>query len=127
MKVIWCVVILITISLILSNLINCAWADVKGFIYDSKGRRDPFIPLLGKGAEFLFIEEAVESVAGIYLTGVVYDPIGQSFATINGEVVVENDLVGAFKVKEIREGKVILEKDNEEFVVNLIEEAQDVE
>jgi len=121
-KAIWFVVILI-----LSNLIICAWADVEGFIYDSKGRRDPFIPLLGKGAEFLFIKEAVESVAGIYLTGVVYDPIGQSFATINGEVVVENDLVGSFKVKEIREGKVILEKDNEEFVVNLIEEAQDVE
>ena len=122
MKVTWFVIILI-----LSNLINFAWADVEGFIYDSKGRRDPFIPLLGKGAEFLFIEEAAESLAGIYLTGIVYDPIGQSFATINGEVVVENDLIGAFKVKEIREGKVILEKDNEEIVVNLIEEAEDVE
>lgn len=127
MKVPWCVVILITISLISSNLINHGWADEEGFIYDSKGRRDPFIPLLGKGAEFLFIEEAVESVAGICLTGVVYDPTGQSFATINDEVVVENDLVGGFKVKEIRDGKVVLQKDNEEFVVNLIEEAQDVE
>ena len=115
------IVIFVEICLILV-LCGHVWAEVEPFIYDSKGMRDPFIPLVGKGLEFLFTEVAVESIAGVYLEGIVWDPGGVSLAIINGEIVTEGGLVGDFKVKKIRREGVILVKDGEEHVVNLIKE-----
>lgn len=113
----FCVVFLILVG---SN--GYVGPEEEPFVYESKGRRDPFIPLVGKGREFLFTEVASESIAGIYLEGIVWDPSGVSLAIINGEIVAEDGLVGGFKVKEISKKGVILVKDDEEYVVDLIKE-----
>ena len=92
-----CVFVLLT--LIFAN----AWCEEGLFFYDDKGKRDPFIPLIGKDSRFLF-EEAVESVEGIYLEGVILDPAGESLVIINSEIVKCGETIGGFELKEIREG-----------------------
>lgn len=117
--------IIIILSCLILGLCGHIWAEVDPFIYDSKGKRDPFIPLIGKGREFLFTEEAVESIAGIYLEGIVWDPDGASLAIINDEIMAEDGLVGGFRVKKISKEGVILIRDDEEYIVNLIEEVEE--
>lgn len=121
LKMVKLVIIFVESCLILVGLGSYVFAQ-ETFTYDSKGKRDPFIPLVGKGRGPLYTKVAVDSEEGIYLEGIVWDPGGVSVAIINGEIVTEGGLVGDFKVKKIRREGVILVKDGEEHVVNLIKE-----
>lgn len=125
MKRINSILVFVITSLILAGLDGYVGSEEEPFIYDSKGKRDPFIPLIGKGAEFLFTEVAVGSMEGIYLEGVVWDPVDGSLAIINGEIAAEGDIVGGFKVKEIKKEEVVLVKEGEEFIITLIEEVEE--
>ena len=75
--------------------------QVESELYDPRGVRDPFIPLLtssGHGVSGLL---AVETIDDIVIEGIVYDPPKGSIIVVNGTVMSPGKTVGKVKVLEI--------------------------
>jgi hypothetical protein len=82
------------------------------FIYDAKGKRNPFIPLVTADGRILKLDKEDEQQGDIAIEGIIFDQSGRSFAIINGEVVATGDSVGAdYRILKIETNKVILIKD----------------
>lgn len=113
--------ILIIIGIILF-LVNLVYAQEQEniFVYDSKGKIDPFISLVSPEG-YLINTQAYSETSEISLEGIIYDPAGSSFAIINGEVVKVGDTIGGFDILEIQKNRVILLKDNERAEIELRE------
>ncbi|MBI4335273.1 MAG: hypothetical protein HY589_01310 [Candidatus Omnitrophica bacterium] len=79
------------------------------FTYSSRGKRDPFVPLVGPGAVYQ-VKEAIDinSIEDVALEGIVYDDKGDSRAIINGMILKEDDQAGAVVIDKIEPKKVIL-------------------
>jgi hypothetical protein len=90
--------------------------------YDSKGKRDPFIPLVTPDGRLLKLESQ-KSASGLTLEGIIYDEHGLSYAIVNGEVVRISDKVGEYQVLKIQKNKVIFIKGAETTEVELKEDA----
>ena len=90
------------------------------FIYDSKGKRDPFLSLVSPEG-FLINLESTGDTSEIILEGIIYDPRGSSYAIINAEVVAPGDTIGRFEVIDIKKNKIILLRDGERIEVKLEE------
>lgn len=90
------------------------------FVYDSKGRRDPFLPLVSSEG-YLINAEPYSDASEVKVEGIIYDPRGNSFAIINTQVVRIGEKVGAFEVLKIEKDKVTLLKDTEKFEIYLKE------
>lgn len=90
------------------------------FIYETKGKRNPFIPLVTPEGRLLKLDKK-ESVLsdGLALEGIIYDKFGRSFAIVNTAVVGIGDVVGDYQVLRIFEDKVIFIKDGEPLEVEL--------
>ena len=91
-------------------------AEAERSLYSAKGRRDPFVQLVGTGAKAsaggLLSVESVEEVS---IEGIVVDPNPkQSIVVVNGSVLKEGDEVGSVKVLKIQ-------PDGASFSVNGIE------
>jgi hypothetical protein len=82
------------------------------FIYDSKAKRDPFIPLVTSDGRLLKLEQE-EGVKGLLLEGIIYDKFGLSCAIVNGEVVKIGDWAGDYQVLKIEKNKIIFIKDGQ--------------
>ena len=90
--------------------------SVKEFTYDSKGKRDPFVSLIGGGKD----EGADERNAGEYrVEGIIFDPGKESLTVINGKVLKEGDSIGPYKVVKIEKTSVLLSKQDEVFSLRL--------
>lgn len=85
----------------------------------SKIDRDPFIPLVSKSGVILIVRKI--DIDGLSIKGIVYSK-DSSVAIINDEVVEKGDKIGEYFVSKIEEKRVILEKDNKEFILKLEEE-----
>ena len=72
------------------------------FQYDSKGRRDPFTPLVRDGKLVNVIPGTQLSVSRPVLFGILWDPGGQSIALLNDTEVKVGDTIGGYRVAEIR-------------------------
>lgn len=83
-----------------------------------QGHRDPFSALVSKSGLILIPRET--DVTNMALGGIIYSE-GESVAIINNEVVNVGDMVGEYKVLVIDKKKVVLEKDNQGFTLNLEE------
>ncbi|MDO8489665.1 MAG: hypothetical protein Q7S42_06135 [Candidatus Omnitrophota bacterium] len=93
------------------------------FIYNAKGKRNPFIPLVtGEGRLLKLDKQEAVSSGGLLIEGIIYDKLGRSFAIVNGEVVGIGDPVGDYQVLKIYENKVIFIKNGEPFEVELTKE-----
>lgn len=79
------------------------------FIYDSKNKRDPFVPLVTSDGRLLKLEEEVASAA-LLLEGIIYDKNGLSYAIVNGEIVKIGDQVGGYQILKIEKNKVVFIK-----------------
>jgi len=88
------------------------------FIYDAKGRRNPFIPLVTSDGRLLKLKEA-EALSGLLLEGIIYDKQGLSYAIVNGEVVKTGDKSGDYQVLKIEKNKVIFIKEGEPIEIEL--------
>lgn len=97
-------------------------SETRGFVYDSKKKRDPFMPLVGSDGRILEVHLPRETATGLYLKGIVYDPKGESYAIIDEDVFRVGDVVGDYQVLKIESRKVIFVKDGETFEVELKEE-----
>lgn len=94
------------------------------FVYDAKGKRDPFIPLVTSDGRMLKLErEAGES--GLSLEGIIYDKNGVSYAIVNTEVLKIGDTIGDYQVLKIEKNKVIFIREGQVQEVELKEGGND--
>ena len=94
--------------------------DIK-FIYpyDALTSYDPFVSLINERGQLTIQEIDTEKGLGSFkLQGIIYSGEG-SQAVINNEIKKQGDMVGSFKIKSIDQEKVVMEKDNEEFILKL--------
>ena len=84
----------------------------KPFTYDYKGKRDPFWPLATEHGSIINYDERDLSASDMMLTGISSGADG-NIAVINGKIVKEGDMVGAFKVEKIMSTFVVLDNGQE--------------
>lgn len=82
------------------------------FIYNSKGRRNPFIPLVTSDGRLLQLDKK-ETSGELSIEGIIYDKSARSFAIVNGSVVGIGDKVAGYQVLKIENNKVTFIKDGE--------------
>lgn len=106
------------LTLLLFYFLTFVFAD--DFTYNSKGKRDPFIPLVGPGAVYQVKGgEDIASIEDISIEGIVYDEKGGSMAIINGMPLKEGAQIGAFIIDKIEPKKVIFDVEGEKHEVAL--------
>ena len=89
-------------------------AFAQEFRYDSHGKRDPFVSptqVLTTGTQV--------SAGELRLEGVIVDPVGSSYAIVNGQIVREGDTLEGFLIKKVQANQVVFEKAGEIFEVAL--------
>ena len=102
------------------------WAAEQGpkhsssFQYDSKGRRDPFTPLVREGKLVNVMPGTQLSASRPVLFGILWDPGGQSIALLNDTEVKVGDTIGGYRVQEIRQDAVVLIDGGEPVVLQLV-------
>ena len=83
--------------------------DCRALEYNSRGKRDPFVPLVGVkregGAAGL---AGIYSVEDVVLQGIVTGPDGAYNVIMNGEVVKEGKTVGRLSVECIESNSVTI-------------------
>ena len=92
------------------------------FEYDSYGKRDPFVPLVGAAARARNSGVGgVLSVDDVVLQGIVVDANGKRNVIINGEILGEGDTKESITVKSIGKNDVVIRIDDEEHTLKLYE------
>ena len=89
------------------------------FRYNSKGRRDPFTPLVRDGRIVAISTGGYAETSKPVLYGVLWDPGGNSIALVNDGEVRVGDMVGDYRVVEIRKDAVVLANGGEPVVIEL--------
>lgn len=88
--------------------------------YESRGKRDPFVPLIGQGKTSARIGlEDVASISDIKLEGIAVNAKGKRVAVLNGELLKEGDGAGIVKVRKVGEKNVTLLVGGKEYTVAL--------
>jgi type II secretory pathway component PulC len=82
--------------------------DVKTFIYDSQGARDPFTPLLTKDGRPVVTYSRIASVNDVVVEGILYDRQGESVVVINDVILKQGDSISDIKVEKIEKDFVVL-------------------
>lgn len=86
------------------------------FKYESRGRRDPFVPLVGIDVPKASKLEDITSINDIKFEGVASGKRGKMVAILNGEIVKEGDRFGEIEIGKITKKIIIIKmggKDNE--------------
>lgn len=91
------------------------------FVYDDRGKRDPFWPLvsdsgtiLNYGTDFLITDLSLE--------GIMAGEDGKNFAIINGRVLKAEDTIGQFVVQQIDDDRIVLKQGSRKFELKLKKE-----
>ena len=84
--------------------------------YDKDDRRDPFLPATGAHVGTLGKE-------GLTVEGIVFDPKGNSYVLIGGQIYREGESIENAKLIKILPDRAILLQDSEQVVIWLREEA----
>lgn len=95
-----------------------------GFVYDSKGRRNPFIPLVTPEGRIIKLEAEGDSSSDLNIEGIIYDKNGVSYAIVNKSVVKVGDSVDDYQVLKVEKDKVFFIKEGQvrEVLMNKEEE-----
>ena len=86
------------------------------FRYDARGHRDPFVPLVQEGR---LVGPGAFLGDKPVLTGILWDPAGDSVAMIDDQEVRVGDGLQAYKVIEIRKDAVVLKDGGEPVVLQM--------
>lgn len=86
----------------------CAFAQTGLFKYESHGKRDPFVSLVGPEKTASTRLEDVLSADEIRLEGIGMGARGARNAIVNGQILKVGDRVGEIEVKDISEKSVTL-------------------
>ena len=80
----------------------------EAFIYESQGKRDPFVPLVGVNIKSAGSLEDVLSIEDVMLQGLAVDSAGKRAAIMNGEMIKEGATVGRVTVEKILPKKITI-------------------
>lgn len=92
------------------------------FVYDSKGKRNPFIALITADGRLMKLEQEDTTASPLVVEGIIYDKRGLSYAIVNGEIKSVGDKVSDYQVLRIEKNKVIFIKEGQPIDVKLKEE-----
>jgi hypothetical protein len=114
------------LGLLLINLVALTpgRAEQNSFTYDSRGKRDPFVPVVtreGVRSDFRKPRRQEKLPLQISVSGILYNG-KEYFAIINGKVVKAGGKVGTLLIKEISFDKVILNYGEKDFEISLKKE-----
>ncbi len=98
-----------------------AQEEPASFKYESRGRRDPFIPLVTEDGKLTITYGTLESLDDVLLEGILYDPAGESVVIMNDLVLKEGSSIGKIQIKKIYADKVILSFNGEDHTFKLKE------
>jgi len=122
MKKLYSSIFIIDFLLIFFIFIQQELSAVEEYRYDSKGKRDPFIPLITSEVTTSMVLQSVETIDDIKFEGVIFDPLGKSFAVLNGEVVKEGDKVSNIEIVKIYNHAITLKIYDKSYTIDLIKE-----
>ena len=109
---------LLAVGLLVALMAPGAWAA-----YDSKGKRDPFVPLVTPEGRRIYPpgldEEVISGVAGLVLHGIVYESGDQSMAIINGQILKKGQQLDGMKVLEITPTSVTMQIEGKPHLLRL--------
>jgi len=90
--------------------------------YDSRDRRDPFVPLAGVFIEADASGGAILSINDVLLQGIVIGADGMNSAIINDQVMREGDTKDSMEIKSIGEGEIEIIINDQSHKVKLYDE-----
>jgi hypothetical protein len=85
--------------------------------YDDRGRRDPFLPLIGNDVAVTQVAY-LKSVDDLMIEGILMDPKKGSVVVVNGQVLKEGNYIGGFRIDTINSNKVIFSREDKTYTVN---------
>lgn len=94
-------------------IITFASAADSEFVYDAKGKRDPFIPLLTSDGRLLKLDIIEEGTSDLAIEGILFDADGLSYAVVNGATVGVGDEIKGYRVLKIEKDKVVFIKEGQ--------------
>jgi len=115
------IVYIITVTAAMAALIHLLPGTLCA--YEPKGKRDPFIPLIGqnKGIRSEGLE-GVLTAQDVLLEGIAVGPTGKNIAILNGQIVKEKDKFGLLQINKITNKTVELSIDGKKYNLSLQEE-----
>lgn len=107
-------------SFCLLSLVFCllSYAEDKASSYQTKNKRNPFIPLVTQDGRLINLEKE-GAKADLLLEGIVFDKYGRSYAIVNGTVAEVGDTIAGFRVLKIEQVKVTFIKDGKTRAVEI--------
>ncbi len=95
------------------------------FTYTSKGKRNPFIPLVSKEGRLIKLDKEEQTgKTDLLVDGIIYDKQGLSYALVNGRVVGVGDYVDEYRVLKVENNKVTFLKDDQMREVSINKEGE---
>ena len=111
------------LAVLAAVLLAGKWAEAK---YESRGKRDPLIPLLTKEGQRIFPpgydEEVPTGVRGLSLQGIVFDGRAESYAVINDRIVREGEQIEGMKVQKVGPDFVVISAEGVDHRIDLQKE-----
>lgn len=92
--------------------------QAKEFSYSANEKRDPLWPLVNANGTIVSYNENL-NYDDLVLEGIVYDQGGKSLAIINGKIFKSNSNVAGYVILRIESDRVVLSKDDQEFILDL--------
>lgn len=89
--------------------------------YESKGKRDPFIPLIGQEKAKVVGLDNITSVEDVNLEGIAIGAGGKNVAILNGQMVKDNDKFGTLQIKKVSRKEVRISIDEKDYTLKLQE------
>jgi type II secretory pathway component PulC len=90
-----------------------AFAEDQQFVYDSKSKRNPFIPLITEDGRLVKLDKVEVPSGDVTVEGIIFDKKGRSYAIVNGTVVGIGDAIAGYEVLKIQSDKVLFIKDGQ--------------
>ena len=109
------------LAVVISMIVSC-YAYCESSKYESRGKRDPFAPLIGQDKAQATGLSEVMSAEDIRLEGIAIGAKGKRTAIINGEIIKEGDKAGEVEIKTIDDMFVVLLISGKECKIDLPQE-----
>ncbi len=86
------------------------------FVYDSKGKRDPFLSLIDRRVKLTDVE-LLASIDDVRVDGVILDRDRGASAIVNDSIIKIGEFVGGFKLVEVSQYEVVLLRDGQSYTI----------
>lgn len=109
------------LSFAVIDFVDCLESSKDEFKYTSKGKRDPFVPLIGQDRAKGNGLDGITSIQDVFLEGIAVGPKGRNIAIMNGQMVKDGDKFGNLLIKKIDQRSVNLSLEGKDYTLQLQE------